>query len=52
MLARRYQVTLQGLLRRFPIVTVLGPCQCGKTTFIRQALPYWVYVNLERPGAG
>jgi predicted AAA+ superfamily ATPase len=49
MLARRYQVALRGLLRRFPIVTVLGPRQCGKTTFIRQALPHWTYVDLERP---
>jgi predicted AAA+ superfamily ATPase len=38
-----------GLLRRFPVVTVLGPRQCGKTTFIRQALPDWTYVDLERP---
>ena len=38
---RRYAVVLRGLLRRFPFVTVLGPRQCGKTTFIRQALPHW-----------
>ena len=30
-------------------MTVLGPRQCGKTTFIRQALPDWTYVDLERP---
>lgn len=46
---RRYQDALRRLLRRFPVVTVLGPRQCGKTTFIRQALPNWTYLDLERP---
>lgn len=49
MIARRYHGILKGLLRRFPVVTVLGPRQCGKTTFIRQALPDWTYLDLERP---
>src|SRR5262245_41507329 len=49
MVLRRYQASLRALLRRFPIVTVLGPRQCGKTTFIRHALPRWTYVDLERP---
>jgi hypothetical protein len=49
MVARRYQAVLRRLLRRFPVVTVLGPRQCGKTTFIRQALPDWTYLDLERP---
>jgi hypothetical protein len=49
MVARRYGQILRSLLRRFPIVTVLGPRQCGKTTFIRQALPGWTYLDLERP---
>jgi predicted AAA+ superfamily ATPase len=37
------------LLGQFPAVTLLGPRQCGKTTFIRQALPDWDYLDLERP---
>lgn len=49
MLARHYAGALRGLLRRWPAVTVLGPRQCGKTTFIRQALPTWTYLDLERP---
>ena len=49
MLARNCRTSLLGLLRRFPAVTVLGPRQCGKTTFIRQALPDWTYLDLERP---
>jgi hypothetical protein len=33
----------------FPIVTVLGPRQCGKTTFVRSTLPDWTYFDLEKP---
>lgn len=40
---------LSALLRRWPAVTVLGPRQCGKTTFIRDVLPRWTYLDLERP---
>jgi predicted AAA+ superfamily ATPase len=49
MLGRRFADDLRGFLRRFPLVTVLGPRQCGKTTFIKQALPDWTYLDLERP---
>jgi predicted AAA+ superfamily ATPase len=46
---RRFGDGLRRLLRQFPAVTVLGPRQAGKTTFIRRALPDWTYVDLERP---
>ena len=49
MIERHYEPLLRRLLRRFPCVTVLGPRQCGKTTFIRAALPAWTYLDLERP---
>ncbi len=49
MIQRRYGETLRRLLRAFPAVTILGPRQCGKTTFIRQALPDWTHLDLERP---
>jgi predicted AAA+ superfamily ATPase len=49
MIERHYESVLRRLLRRFPCVTVLGPRQCGKTTFIRAALPAWTYLDLERP---
>ena len=49
MVERDYGPLLRHLLRRFPCVTVLGPRQCGKTTFIRAALPTWTYLDLERP---
>ncbi|NOY52529.1 MAG: AAA family ATPase, partial [Deltaproteobacteria bacterium] len=37
------------MLKTFPIVCVLGPRQCGKTTFIRSALTGWEYLDLEKP---
>ena len=49
MVERKYGNRLRQLLRQFPAVTVLGPRQCGKTTFIRQMLPQWTHLDLERP---
>ena len=49
MIKRQYGEMLRRLLGEFPAVTVLGPRQCGKTTFIREALPSWTYLDLERP---
>ena len=49
MIQRAYGPRLRRLLSGNPAVTVLGPRQCGKTTFIRQALPDWTYLDLERP---
>lgn len=49
MIKRQYGEMLLRLLQEFPAVTVLGPRQCGKTTFIQQALPSWTYLDLERP---
>lgn len=43
---------LELLLQRatlYPVVTVLGPRQSGKTTLCRQAFPDKAYVNLEQP---
>ncbi len=48
-LPRRFTPRLGQLLRRFPIVCILGPRQCGKTTFIRNVLTGWSYLDLERP---
>jgi predicted AAA+ superfamily ATPase len=48
MLERRHAPALRRLLRSFPVVTILGPRQCGKTTFVRAALPAWTYLDLER----
>ena len=36
-------------LNEYPIVTVLGPRQAGKTTLVRETLPDFHYVSLENP---
>jgi hypothetical protein len=44
---------LAGSLRRsaggYPVVTILGPRQSGKTTLVRQCFPQHEYANLEDP---
>ncbi|MBE7419292.1 MAG: ATP-binding protein [Ideonella sp.] len=40
---------LQQRARQFPVVTVTGPRQAGKTTLCREAFGALPYVNLERP---
>ena len=46
-----YQQTLERALRRAPIVALIGPRQCGKTTLARQFLPpeHINYFDLEDP---
>lgn len=36
-------------IRTFPILSLLGPRQCGKTTLIRSLFPDWKYLDLEKP---
>jgi predicted AAA+ superfamily ATPase len=49
MLARAITPYLLHLATQYPVVTVLGPRQSGKTTLCRQAFPHLPYVNLEAP---
>ncbi|MEK7287704.1 MAG: ATP-binding protein [Elusimicrobiota bacterium] len=49
MLRRSAQARLAFLRRVFPVVTVVGPRQCGKTTLVRGCLPKWHYLDLEKP---
>jgi predicted AAA+ superfamily ATPase len=46
---RHAEAHLRRLLKSFPAVLVLGPRQCGKTTFVRECLPDWTPFDLERP---
>ena len=41
--------TLLARARQWPVVTVTGPRQSGKTTLCRTSFPTLPYVNLERP---
>jgi predicted AAA+ superfamily ATPase len=49
MIPRDLSQTLASLLRQYPVVTVTGPRQSGKTTLCQACLPNLPYVNLEAP---
>lgn len=49
MIKRDITKELHLLLQEYPIVTVLGPRQAGKTTLVRHTLPDYAYVSLEDP---
>lgn len=49
MIKREIEAEFHRLCREYPVVTLLGPRQAGKTTLARQALPGHLYVNLEQP---
>ena len=40
---------LKTLAQGYPVVTVVGPRQSGKTTLVRLAFPEKTYTNLENP---
>lgn len=46
---RSIEPTLLRLARQYPVVTLTGPRQSGKTTLVRSAFPDLPYVNLESP---
>ena len=49
MILRHAVSRITRLLQGFPIVTLTGPRQSGKTTLVRQLLPTKPYVSLEAP---
>ncbi len=49
MIRRVLEAKLRGLARKFPVVTVTGPRQSGKTTLCRAAFPEKAYTSLEAP---
>lgn len=48
MLHRQITAHLKKMLRKFPIVSLTGPRQSGKTTLLKWAFPDYKYYNLER----
>ena len=44
---RNIQSKVDGLLKMFPAVAILGPRQCGKSTLVNQTRPNWKYYDLE-----
>lgn len=49
MISREAAPRILRLLQGFPIVTLTGPRQSGKTTLVRALLPSKPYVSLEAP---
>ncbi len=49
MIARKILNELKLLLGEYPVVTILGPRQSGKTTLVRDILTGYQYSNLEDP---
>ncbi len=49
MIPRHAAPRILRLLQGFPVVTVTGPRQSGKTTLVRELLPHKPYVSLEAP---
>jgi uncharacterized protein len=49
MIKRDIHEELLNLSHQYPVVTVTGPRQAGKTTLARSAFAHYNYVNLEMP---
>lgn len=49
MIYREITGKLQNLSRQFPIVTLTGPRQSGKSTLLRHLFPDYTYISLENP---
>jgi predicted AAA+ superfamily ATPase len=49
MIKRTLESTLHRMARQYPVITLTGPRQSGKTTLVRQAFARHDYVSLEDP---
>jgi predicted AAA+ superfamily ATPase len=49
MIARNMKDVLNRMAEQYPVVTLTGPRQSGKTTLARLCFPNHAYVNLEQP---
>ena len=47
MFKRILQTHLEELAKKYPVITLLGPRQSGKTTLVRNTFPKKPYVNME-----
>ena len=49
MISRTIEPVFKNLVAKYPVVTITGPRQSGKTTICRMAFPEMPYENLEIP---
>lgn len=49
MIPRLISEPLLAVAKEYPVVTVTGPRQAGKTTLVREVFPKHTYCNLENP---
>ena len=49
MIERAISNKIRQLSEKFPIVTVTGPRQSGKSTLLKNLFPDYRYVSLENP---
>lgn len=49
MIKRKIQKELLALSLEYPIITVIGPRQSGKTTLVKMSFPKYKYCSLENP---
>ena len=49
MIPRHLAATVERAAAQYPVVSVNGPRQSGKTTLLREVFPHYRYVSLESP---
>lgn len=49
MIPRALQPILTELATKFPVITLTGPRQSGKSTLLKECFPHYKYVSLENP---
>src|SRR5215210_7498060 len=49
MIQRVLETALKDVARQYPVVTLTGPRQSGKTTLVRETFPDHAYASLEEP---
>ena len=49
MIRRSLETKLLELAKKFPVITLTGPRQSGKSTLLRMTFPEYNYVSLENP---
>lgn len=49
MFSRKIQQELSQVTAEYPVVTIIGPRQSGKTTLAKMQFPDYCYANLENP---